>query len=105
MNPFRPIVTVALQRQSVRLKKETDRASKDGETAMGGGYATQHVVLTPGAEYAATGMALTALTDRIHFDKAIPPRPNYSLLKQAYDSPQRGYREPQIFSLQQFTEH
>ena len=38
------------QRQSVGLKYETDRARRNGETAIGGRYATRRVVLTPGAE-------------------------------------------------------
>jgi hypothetical protein len=50
MNPFRYMVTVGLQRQSVCLKYETDRATRNGETVMGGRYATRHVVLMPGAE-------------------------------------------------------
>jgi len=37
------------QRQSVCLKYETDRARRNGETAIGGQYATRRVVLTLGA--------------------------------------------------------
>jgi len=47
---------------------------------MGGRYATRRVVLTPGAESAATGVSLTALTERVHPARAIPPGRNYSLL-------------------------
>jgi len=36
--------------QSVRLKHETDRARRDGETVIGGQYATRRVVLMPGVE-------------------------------------------------------
>jgi len=38
------------QRQSASLKWETDRARRNGETAIGGRYATRPVELTPGAE-------------------------------------------------------
>jgi len=48
--------------------------------AMGGQYSTRRVVLAPGAEYAATGMSLMALSDRVHSDGAIPPRPICVLL-------------------------
>jgi len=34
---------------------------------------TRRVVLTPGAESSATGVSLTALTERVHSDGAIPP--------------------------------
>ena len=34
----------------------------------------------PGAESAATGVSLTALTERVHSDRAIPLRRNYFLL-------------------------
>jgi len=50
MNPFLRMVTVGLHRQSVRLKLETDRARRNGETAIGGRYATRRVVLRPRAE-------------------------------------------------------
>ena len=36
------------QRQSVCLKLETNRAIRNGETAIGGRYATRRVLLTPG---------------------------------------------------------
>ena len=80
MNPFLRIVTVGLQRQSLRLKSETDGVRRNSEHAMGGLYATRRMVLTLGAEQAATGMSLTALTDHVHSDGAIPPRQNYPLL-------------------------
>jgi len=47
---------------------------------MGGRYATRRVVLTPGAELAATRMPLTALMEHVHSDGAIPPRRNHFLL-------------------------
>jgi len=50
MNPVLCMVTVGLQRQTVRLQWETDRARRNSETAMGGRYATRLVVLMPGAE-------------------------------------------------------
>jgi len=50
MNPFLRMVTVGLHHQSVRLKLETDRARRNGETAIGGRYATRRVVLRPRAE-------------------------------------------------------
>jgi len=50
MHPFRRMVTVSLQRQSVRLKYQTDRATRNGETAMGGRYAMRRMVLAPGPE-------------------------------------------------------
>jgi hypothetical protein len=40
----------------------------------------RRVVLTPGAEQATTGISLKALMDRVHSDRAIPPRRNYFLL-------------------------
>jgi len=41
----------------------------------------QRVVLTPGAEYFATGVFLTALMERVHSDTAIPPgRKRFSLM-------------------------
>jgi len=61
------------QRQSVCLKLETDRPRRNGDTAIGGRYATRCVVLTLGAEQSATGVSLTALTERVHSDGAIPP--------------------------------
>jgi hypothetical protein len=40
----------------------------------------ERVVLTPGAVSAATGVSLTALTDRVHSHGANPPRWNNFLL-------------------------
>jgi len=40
----------------------------------------RRVVLRPGAESSATGMSLTALTERVHSDGAIPPGRKYFLL-------------------------
>jgi len=37
---------------------------------MGGRYAMQRVVLTPGEEYLATEVSLAALTECVHFDGA-----------------------------------
>jgi hypothetical protein len=74
------MVTVGLQRPSVRLQYEIERATTNSETAMGGQYATRPVVLTPGALYAATGKSVTALTDCIHSDEAIAPGQKYFLL-------------------------
>jgi len=54
---------------------------RNAETAMGGRYATRRVVLTAGVELAATAMSLTALTDHVHSDGAIPPGCNYFSLK------------------------
>jgi len=68
------------QRQRVCLKDESDRVRTNYETATGGRYATRLMVLAPGAESAATGMSLTALTDRVHSDGAIPPRWKWFLL-------------------------
>jgi len=67
------MVTVAKQRQSVRLESETDRATRKGETVIGGGYATRHVVLMPGAENSATGVSLMSLMERIHSAAAVLP--------------------------------
>jgi len=53
---------------------------RDSETAIGGRYTTRRVVLTPGAEYSATGVSLTALTERVHSDGAIPSKRNIVLL-------------------------
>jgi len=74
------MVTVGLHRQSVRLKLENDRARRNGETAIGMRYAMQRLVLWPRAEYSATGVSLTALTERVHSDGAIPPGRKYFLL-------------------------
>jgi hypothetical protein len=38
------------QRQSDRLKQETDRMRRHGETAIRGRYGTRRIELTPGAE-------------------------------------------------------
>ena len=38
------------QRQSVRLKLETERARRNGDTAMGGRYATRRILVQPAAE-------------------------------------------------------
>jgi hypothetical protein len=43
------------------------------ETAIGGRYTTRRGVLMPGAEYSATRVSLTALTERVHSDAGIPP--------------------------------
>ena len=51
--PNEPIPTYSHrwpQRQTVCSKSETDRERRNGETAIGGRYATRRVVLTPGAE-------------------------------------------------------
>jgi hypothetical protein len=80
MNPFRRMVTVGPQRQIVRLKLETDRARRNCETAMAGRCVTRRMVLPPGAEQAATGMSLMALTDRVHSNGANPPEWNFFLL-------------------------
>jgi hypothetical protein len=40
----------------------------------------RRVALTPGVEKSATGVSLTALTERVHCDGAIPPRRNHFLL-------------------------
>jgi hypothetical protein len=68
MNPSRRMVTVGLQYQNVRFKYETDRATRNNETVMGGRYATRRVVLALGAEYAPTMMTLTALTESFRPD-------------------------------------
>jgi hypothetical protein len=60
------------QRQSVCLESEADRGTRNGETAMCVRYAIRGVVVTVGTEQAATGMSLTARTDRVHSDRAIP---------------------------------
>jgi hypothetical protein len=75
--PNEPIPTYGYswpQRQCVRLEWETDRARRYGETAIGGRYSMQHVVLTPGAEYSATGVTPMALMQHVLSDAAIPPR-------------------------------
>jgi len=53
---------------------------RNGETAVGGQYATRRVVLMLGVELSATGVSLTALTERVHSDGAIPPRRKCFLL-------------------------
>jgi len=68
------------QCQSVLLKQETDRARRNGETEIGGRYAMRRVVLRPGMELSAPGVSLTALTERLHSDGAIPPGRKYQLL-------------------------
>ena len=55
-------------------------ARKYGETAIGGRCATRCVVLRPAAEYSATEVSLTALTEPVHSDGVIPPRWKYFLL-------------------------
>jgi hypothetical protein len=52
---------------------------RNGETAMGGRYATRRMVLTPGADSVAPGMSLTALKDRFDSDGVLPPGLNYCL--------------------------
>ena len=79
--PNEPILTYGHccpQRQSVCLKSETNRAGRHCKTAIGGRYATRRVVLMPGAELFATGVSLTALTERIHSDGAIPSGRSHS---------------------------
>jgi hypothetical protein len=73
------MVAVGLQRPSVHLQYEIERATTNSETAMGGRYATGPVVLTPGAVYATTGQSVMALTDRVHSDEAIAPGQKYCL--------------------------
>jgi hypothetical protein len=68
------------QCQSDRLKQETNRTRRNSETVIRGRYGTRRVELTPGAEYSATGMSLTALTERFHSDGAIPPGRKFFLL-------------------------
>jgi hypothetical protein len=46
----------------------TDRVRRNGETAIGGRYATRRMVLTPGVEQSATGVSLPALTECVHSD-------------------------------------
>jgi hypothetical protein len=74
------MVIVGLQHQSVRFKHETDRARRNGKTAMVERYASQRVVLTAGTAQTATGMSLMVLTHRVHSDGAISPGWNYFLL-------------------------
>jgi hypothetical protein len=62
------------------IKQETDSARRNGETAIEGRYAMRRVVLTQGTEKSATGVSLTALTERVHSDAAIPPRRKCFLL-------------------------
>jgi hypothetical protein len=70
MNPFRRMVTVGHNaRVFVQNRKPTERE----ETAIGGRYAMRRGVSTPGAEYSATRVSLTALTERVHSDAAIAP--------------------------------
>jgi hypothetical protein len=76
------MITVGLQCKNVRFKLETDRAERTVETAMGGRYAIRPVVLTLGAESAATGVSLMALTERVHSDGARPSGRKYLLLMQ-----------------------
>jgi len=68
------------QHQIVCLKLETDREGINGEMVIGGRYVTRRVVLTPGAEYSATGVSLTALMDRVHSDGATLPGWKWFLL-------------------------
>ena len=49
------------QRHSVRLQCNTHRARRNGETAIGGWYATRCIVLAPGAEQSFTRVLLTAM--------------------------------------------
>jgi len=53
---------------------------RNGETGIIGRYGMRRVELTPGAEYSATGVSLTALTKCVYSDGAIPPGWNYFLL-------------------------
>jgi len=57
---------------------------RDSETEIGGRYTRRRVVLTPGAEQSATGVSLTALTEHVHPDGAIPPEPNFFLLMSCF---------------------
>jgi hypothetical protein len=56
----------------------------NGESAIRGRCGTRRVELTPVAEYSATAVSLTALTERIHSDGAVPPRRKYFLLMSGY---------------------
>jgi len=84
--PKEPIPTYSHswpQRQSVRLKLETNWGRKNGETAIGGRHAMRREILRPGVEYVATGMSLTAVAEHVHSGGAILRRPNILLLMMA----------------------
>jgi len=68
------------QRHSARVQWETDRARRNTESSIGGRYGTRRIVSVPGAEQSATGVSLTARTDRVHSDDAIPPGRNCLLV-------------------------
>jgi len=59
------------QRQSARSNPETDRARRNGATAIRGQYAMRRVVLRPGAVKSAPVVFPTALTEHVHSDGAI----------------------------------
>jgi hypothetical protein len=81
--PNEPIPTYGQswpQRQSDRLKSETDRTRRNSETAIRGRYGTRCVELMPGAEWSATVVSLRALREHVYSDWAIPPGRKYFLL-------------------------
>jgi hypothetical protein len=56
------------------------QSEKKRGTARGGQYAMRRMVFALGAEYAATGISLMTLTDRVYSDGVIPHGRNYFLL-------------------------
>jgi hypothetical protein len=76
------MVTVAFNaRVFVSDRRPTERG-ETFETAKGGRFAKQCVVMMPGTELAATGISLTGLTPFVHCNRAILPGINYFLLKE-----------------------
>jgi len=61
------------QHHSARLQQDTDWATRHGGTVIGGRYVTWRIRLAPGAEESATGVTLTALTELVDTEGAIPP--------------------------------
>jgi hypothetical protein len=80
MNPFRRLGTVGHNTKLIVLKYHTNRTRTNGETAIGGRHTTGCNVLTIGNEESTTGVSLTALTERVHLDRAFPPEKNIFLL-------------------------